>query len=123
MFDFSRNAARYFAAVAATLFLISCGGSSNDTPAPPPFASTTLVIGASLSDNGNACTASPAACPPSPPYAQGVSSNGTLWVTTVAARYGAAVTPSLRGGTNFAYGGARTGVVPGAPATTTPNMV
>jgi outer membrane lipase/esterase len=122
MFDFSRNAARYFAAVAATLFLISCGG-SDDTPTPPPFGSTTYVIGASLTDNGNACIASPAGCPPSPPYAPGVSSNGTLWITTVAARYGARVTPSLQGGNNFAYGGARTGVVPGGPATTTPNMV
>ena len=37
MRDFSRNAARYFAAAAATLFLISCGG-SDETPAPPPFA-------------------------------------------------------------------------------------
>ena len=40
MFDFSRTAARYLAAIAATLFLISCGG-SNDTPAPPPFGATT----------------------------------------------------------------------------------
>ena len=40
MFNFSRNAARYFAAAAATLFLISCGG-SDDTPAPPPFGATT----------------------------------------------------------------------------------
>jgi outer membrane lipase/esterase len=124
MFDFSRNAARYFAAVAATLFLISCGGSSNDTPAPPPFGATTYVMGASLSDNGNACIAAPTSCPPAPPYAIGVFSNGTLWVTTVAARYSASVRPSLQGGTNFAYAGARTGVVPGAPAVTfPPNMV
>jgi outer membrane lipase/esterase len=123
MFDFSRHAARFCAAIAATLFLVSCGGSSTDTPAPLPFGSTTAVIGASLSDNGNACIAVPASCPPSPPYAAGVASNGTLWVTTVAARYGAQVRPSLQGGTNFAYGGARTGVVPGAPAVTTPNMV
>jgi outer membrane lipase/esterase len=122
MFEFSRNAARYLAAVAATLFLISCGG-SDDPPPPPPFGSTTYVVGASLSDTGNACIAVPASCPPSPPYAPGVYSNGTLWVTTVAARYGAAVTPSLRGGNNFAYAGARTGVVPGAPPVTTPNMV
>lgn len=119
-----RHAARHLAAIAATLLLVSCGGSSNDTPAPPPFGQTTWVIGASLSDNGNTCLASPTSCPPSPPYAQGVSSNGTLWVTTVAARYGAAATPSLAGGMNFAYAGARTGVVPGAPAVTfPPNMV
>jgi len=118
-----RHAARHLAAIAATLLLVSCGGSSNDTPAPPPFGQTTWVIGASLSDNGNACLFAAANCPPSPPYAQGVSSNGTLWVTTVAARYGASATPSLAGGTNFAYGGARTGVVPGAPPVTfPPNM-
>jgi outer membrane lipase/esterase len=122
-FDFSRNAARFFAAVAATLFLVSCGG-SDDTPAPPPFGSTTWVVGASLTDNGNACIAAPSSCPPAPPYAPGVFSNGTLWVTTVAARYGAQVRPSLQSGTNFAYAGARTGVVPGAPTTgLVPNLV
>jgi outer membrane lipase/esterase len=38
----------------------------------------------------------------------------------VAAKYGASATPSLRGGTNYAYGGARTGTVPGV---TTPAPV
>jgi outer membrane lipase/esterase len=124
MFDFSRNAARYFAAIAATLFLISCGGSSNETPAPPPFGATTYVVGASLSDNGNSCTAAPTSCPPSPPYAPGVYSNGTLWVTSVAARYGATVSPSLKGGSDFAFAGATTGAVPGNTATpSVPNVV
>ncbi len=118
-----RHAACQLAAIAATLLLVSCGGSSNDTPAPLPFGQTTWVIGASLSDTGNACLAAAANCPPSPPYAQGVFSNGPLWVTAVAGRYGASSTPSRAGGTNFAFAGARTGVVPGAPATTTPTMV
>lgn len=118
-----RHAACHLAAIAATLLLVSCGGSSNDTPAPPPFGQTTWIIGASLSDTGNACLASPAACPPSPPYAQGVSSNGPLWVAAVAGRYGASAAPQLAGGTNFAVAGARTGVVPGAPATTASTMV
>lgn len=124
MFETRRHAARFFAVAAATLFLASCGGSSNETPAPPPFGQTTWVTGASLTDNGNTCIQTPATCPPSPPYATGIYSNGTLWVTTVAARYGAQVTPSLRGGNNFAYAGATTGAVPGntAPATV-PNMV
>jgi phospholipase/lecithinase/hemolysin len=39
-----------------------------------------------------------------------------LWVETVAARYGATVTPSRTGGTNYAYAAARTGVVPGITA-------
>jgi outer membrane lipase/esterase len=124
MFDYSRHAARFSAAIAATLFLVSCGGGSTDTPAPLPFGATTLVVGASLSDNGNTCIAAPSTCPPAPPYAPGVYSNGTLWVTTVAARYGAQVRPSLQGGTNFAYAGATTGVVPGSTApASVPNIV
>ena len=124
MFDVSRHAVRFLAAIAATLILVSCGGSSDETPAPPPFGATTYVVGASLSDNGNACNLSAANCPPSPPYAAGVFSNGTLWVTTVAARYGAAATPSRLGGNNFAYAGARTGTVPGVTTTQgVPNMV
>ena len=127
MLDFSRNAARYLAAIAATLFLISCGG-SDDTPAPPPFGATTLVIGSSVSDTGNQCTAKPTECVVTPPAYQGLDSNGPLWVTTVAARYGASATPSLKGGNNFAYADARTGVVPSdgtnaPPAPIAPNMV
>jgi len=122
MFDFSRNAARYFAAAAATLFLISCGG-SDDTPAPPPFGATTLVIGSSLSDNGNQCQARPAECLPTPPAYNQLDSNGPLWVNTVAARYGATVNPSLKGGTNFAYADARTGVVPSFGTTTPPPAI
>jgi outer membrane lipase/esterase len=122
MFDVSRNAARYFAAAAATLFLISCGG-SDDTPAPPPFGATTLVIGSSLSDNGNQCQAKPSECLPTPPAYNQLDSNGPLWVNTVAARYGAAVNPSLKGGTNFAYSDARTGVVPSFGTTAPPAPV
>jgi outer membrane lipase/esterase len=122
MFDFSRNAARYFAAIAATLFLISCGG-SNDTPAPPPFGATTLVIGSSLSDNGNQCQARPSECLPTPPAYNQLDSNGPLWVTTVAARYGATVIPSLKGGTDFAYADARTGVVPSSGTITPPPAI
>jgi len=120
MSDFSRNAARYFAAIAATLFLISCGGSSNETPAPPPFGATTYVVGASLSDMGNQCTARPQECTPTPPAYMQLDSNGPLWVTTVAAKYGAAVNPSLKGGSNFAYADARTGVVPNDGTTAPP---
>jgi outer membrane lipase/esterase len=104
-----------WAAVAAATagFLISCGGDDNN-PTPPPTFSTTLVVGASLSDTGNACAASAAACPPAPPYAAGRFSNGPLWVEAVAAAYGGSANPSLRGGSNFAYAGARTGSVQAA---------
>jgi outer membrane lipase/esterase len=119
MFDSIRRTARWYAAIAATLLLISCGG-SNDTPEAPPFGKTTVVFGASVSDTGNACALSASSCPPAPPYATGRASNGPLWVETVAARYGATATPSLLGGYNYAYGGATTGTVPGTTVTTRP---
>ncbi|MEP6608223.1 MAG: SGNH/GDSL hydrolase family protein [Burkholderiaceae bacterium] len=128
MIDLSRrHAARILAAFAAAAFLVSCGG-SDDNVSQPPLFQTTVVFGASLSDTGNACTLSAANCPPSPPYAPGRYSNGSLWVEVLASRYGAAVTPSLTGGNNFAYAGARTGTVPGAgtvpgTAATVPSML
>jgi outer membrane lipase/esterase len=108
-------------AIALAAFLVaSCGSDDADTP---PLFSTTVVMGASLSDTGNVCPATPG-CPPAPPYATGRFSNGTLYVETIAGRYGAAVTPSLRGGNNFAYAGARTGAIPGLAAqSTTPSML
>jgi outer membrane lipase/esterase len=113
MFNFSRNAARYFAAAAATLFLISCGG-SDDTPAPPPFASVVAVIGASGGDIGNRCGfAAQSLCFPAPPYAgTSTAANGKLFVQLIAERYGAPLVASSLGGTNFAIGGATTGVIP-----------
>lgn len=119
MLDFTRNAARLLASAAAALLLISCGG-SNDTPAAPPFGSTTVIFGASVSDTGNACNLSAANCPPSPPYATGRNSNGPLWVETVAAHFGATATPSRLNGFNYAYAGATTGTVPGTTVTGRP---
>jgi outer membrane lipase/esterase len=122
------------AASASALVLSACGGSSDAPPQFPPLVvgqkyTALYAVGASLSDTGNACTANPSSCPPSPPYAAGVASNGTLWIQTVATNYRVAANPSLKGGTNYAYGGARTGAVPspvaGAPALTgtVPSMV
>lgn len=123
MFDSFRSTARWLAAVAASLLLISCGGSSTDTPEAPPFGKTTVVFGASISDTGNACALSASSCPPAPPYAPGRFSNGSLWIETVTARYGATATPSLLGGFNYSYAGAATGTVPGSTATRPPSMV
>jgi outer membrane lipase/esterase len=110
------------AAASAVVLLASCGGSDfSDAPIPALY-SNTVVFGASISDTGNACNLNPASCPP-PPYAPGRASNGILWIETVAAQYGATVAPSRLNGWNYAYGGARTGTVPGAAATTTPSMV
>jgi phospholipase/lecithinase/hemolysin len=121
-----RSALLAAAWAASALLLASCGGSDDNdaNPAPPPIQSQTLVMGASLSDNGNSCTAAPASCPPSPPYQKGVYSNGPLWIDTVAAAVGGAAVPSLLGGTNFAFAGARTGPVPGVTAAqAVPNML
>jgi phospholipase/lecithinase/hemolysin len=82
------------------------------------------AFGDSLSDAGNlslatAATGSPE--PVSPPYdaiqygaaTATVFSNGPVWVQDLAAATGAgALTPSLLGGTDFAYGGAETGLTP-----------
>ncbi len=119
MFEFlraRRRALRLAAASAFALLLASCGGSVS----PPLLFGTTVVFGASLNDIGNACAASPSSCPPSPPYAPGRFSNGSLWVETVAAHYGGTLAPSQKGGTDYAYAGARTGTVPGV---TTPAAV
>lgn len=109
-----RRALVGLAAAASAILLASCGGS--DSASVPSFGSTTVVVGASLSDTGNTCAFIPAGagCPPAPPYATGRFSNGPLWVEAVAARYGAAVNASQRGGNNFAFAGARTGSVQAA---------
>lgn len=121
------------AASASALVLSACGGSDGTPQFIPPAVgqkyTALYAIGSSLSDTGNTCTALPSACPPSPPYAVNVYSNGTLYIQTVAANYRVSANPSLKGGTNYAYGGARTGAVPspvaGAPALTgtVPSMV
>jgi phospholipase/lecithinase/hemolysin len=77
-----------------------------------PF-SAIIVIGDSLADNGNVFRATSAlpgqAIPVSPPYFRGRFSNGLMWVEHLANALGLQITPSLDGGTNFAFGGATTG--------------
>jgi outer membrane lipase/esterase len=101
------------AAVAAgAILLVSCGGEGFDSAPTPPTYGTTVVVGASLSDTGNACNLSTAGCPTAGVgYSGNRFSNGPLYVEAVAASYGASVTPSRTGGNNFAYAGARTGNV------------
>jgi outer membrane lipase/esterase len=115
MFDTTRHMARLLAASAAALLLASCGG-SNDTPAPAPLFSTTVVIGSSIVDTGNRCglpNDSDPLCFPVPPYAgTSIASNGQLYVQTVAARFGSPLVASRSGGFNYGYGGAETGVIP-----------
>ena len=80
--------------------------------APQPVAagfSSLFVFGDSLSDNGNAFALSGGIWPPSPPYAQQFS-NGPVAAERLADRLGVPLAPSVFGGTNFAVGGATTGL-------------
>lgn len=80
--------------------------------------SQVFVLGDSLSDNGNAAIATLAlggtlAAPPfdpvpSAPYAiSGRLTNGPVWIEYLASDLGHNLAPSLAGGTDFAFGGAR----------------
>ncbi len=66
-------------------------------------------FGDSLSDAGNVFTATGGTIP-GPPYVNGQFSNGPVWVQDLAAGLGLApLTPSLQGGTDYAYGSGQTG--------------
>ena len=69
-------------------------------------------FGDSLSDVGNDSTLSGGLLPGAP-YVNGQFSNGPVWVQDLAASLGLGpLTPSLQGGTDYAYGGAETGTTP-----------
>ena len=71
--------------------------------------SAEYVFGDSLSDVGNVYLGSGGSEPASP-YVGGQFSNGPVWVQDLAARLGLpALTPSLAGGSDYAFGGATTG--------------
>ena len=68
------------------------------------------AFGDSLSDAGNIYAATSGTQPVSPPYSQGRYTNGPVWVQDLGASLGLGpITPSLTGGTDYAYGGAQTG--------------
>lgn len=95
---------------ALVALLASCGGSSNDRFAYSDF----IVFGASLSDTGNVYMATNGSDPgSSPSYYLGRWSNGPLWIDDVAKSYGKDVKAALLGGTNYAYGGAKTCAISG----------
>jgi phospholipase/lecithinase/hemolysin len=92
-------------------------------PAQASFNSI-VFFGDSLSDTGNVWWAS-GKTQPLAPYFQGTSGFpvastggqwsdylGPSWPTVFAAKYGLLASPSIVGGSNFAWGGARTGVNP-----------
>ena len=89
--------------------------------------SSLFVFGDSLSDSGNnaALTPNRTTVPisgnsfiPTDPYASGHYTNGQVWAQIVASSLGLSANPSLAGGTDYAYGGARTGTTSpeGAPS-------
>ncbi|HRP25793.1 SGNH/GDSL hydrolase family protein [Thauera sp.] len=78
--------------------------------APAQAAYSALyVFGDSLSDNGNAYALSGATWPPSPPYAQQFS-DGPTAAEYLADGLGIALAPSIADGSNYAVGGAMTGL-------------
>jgi phospholipase/lecithinase/hemolysin len=99
---------RSIALLVATLLLLSLPAfpSSANVPAHP---TRVIVFGDSLSDAGNAYIGSLHDRAPSPPYYYGRFSNGPVWVELFAANFGLAVDAALRGGTDFAVGGAKAG--------------
>jgi len=74
-----------------------------------PYSSMT-VFGDSLSDTGNVFIATGGAVPTAP-YFNGRFSDGPVWIDHLASGLGlpSGAVPSLLGGNNFAFGGARTG--------------
>jgi outer membrane lipase/esterase len=105
------------------------------TAAAGPYTGL-VVFGDSLSDSGNnALLLSNFGTQPLPPVviandasysripsAAGTYSNGMVWTQYLAQSLGVSLSPSLAGGTNFAFGGAQTGIdgndvpqIPGFP--------
>jgi len=94
--------------------------------------SALYIFGNSLSDSGNnAIVPAPNTTPvpisgndfiPTFPRASGFYTNGPVWAQELAAVLGLSASPSLLGGTNFAFGGARTGPLnPGQFPPTSPS--
>jgi phospholipase/lecithinase/hemolysin len=75
----------------------------------PHSVGSVYAFGDSLSDAGNISNVSLGQIPVAP-YSDGRFTNGSVWVQDLAQNLGLpAVSPSLTGGTDYAYGGAQTG--------------
>ncbi len=81
--------------------------------------SAMYVFGDSLSDSGNifAATSGTPNWAPLAPYFDGRFSNGPVWVEALADQLSLSALPSVTGGTNYAWGGARAGGGVGFPPT------
>ncbi len=96
-------------------------GTLGVAPAHAGPYSDIFFFGDSVSDSGNVALAigAPSGVPQAVPgngyipdypyYPSGRFSNGPVWAEDFAAKYGLSATPSLAGGTDFAFAGARTG--------------
>ncbi len=74
----------------------------------PQARADMVVFGDSLSETGNFSIVTGGALPPSPLYFNGRFSNGQVWIERLAvALREPAPSPSLSGGSNFAFNGAR----------------
>jgi phospholipase/lecithinase/hemolysin len=89
----------------ACMTLACLTGTSFVAHAASPAYSAIYVFGDSYCDVGNIYFATGGAEPPAPYYA-GRFSNGPIWVEHVASAMGLPMTPYLKGGTDFAFGGA-----------------
>jgi phospholipase/lecithinase/hemolysin len=90
----------------------------DDVTAPTGGFTKVCAFGDSLSDAGNVDTATLGQVP-SAPYSDGRFSNGNVWVQDLAQNVGLPpLQPSLKGGTDYAYGAGQTG--PTAVHTQTP---
>jgi phospholipase/lecithinase/hemolysin len=96
----------------ATVTAAALVGCTLAAHAAPVSFDAIYVFGDSYSDVGNISIASGGAVP-GPLYYNGRFSNGPIWVDHIAGSYGLTLTPSLAGGTDYAFGGAEvTAAVP-----------
>lgn len=92
-----------FGGMIAVLFAAAPAAAAN-----PNSYSALYVFGDSLVDAGNLKTVLPSVAPASQGYFQGRFTNGYNYVDYINYQlFGTATAPSLRGGDNFAFGGAR----------------
>jgi phospholipase/lecithinase/hemolysin len=87
------------------VIFISIGLAPRVMPAATSSYDAIYVFGDSYCDVGNIFLATGGAEPPAP-YYNGRFSNGPIWIEHVAGGLGLPMTPSLAGGTDYAFGGA-----------------
>lgn len=97
--------------IASLVLPLLAGCGISPLPVPNGPFSRLIVFGDSFSDTGNVFAITQQLVPFAP-YHSGRFCNGEVWVDLLAKRFGLSSTPSMIGGTNFAYGasGSETGL-------------